>query len=194
MNLPGRKKLTLYGLVLAAALVGLVLDLLGRPEPAAELVPPASRQAVLPVGAARASIVAEPRTVSGPVLAAVFERARESLPAESPGVQSMRTRNVFALSPAMRAVYEKISSEVQARAEQQQRDDEQLRGQEVSRFQSTYSLRGTTLHDDASWAIVGDRVVRKGEQVDGFTLMHIERYRVVFVKDDITVTLTLPLP
>ncbi|HOJ74233.1 MAG TPA: hypothetical protein PK458_16610 [Phycisphaerae bacterium] len=190
MNKLGRKKAMMYGLVLVAALFGLIIDRLsGGPAEASN-----TAQLVTPVGAVDANKPRAGTNVSGPAIAQVFEvLLKEQSGTPSRPVQTAQ-RDVFQLTPVMQAAFEEMSPERKATRQKTLESELELRRQELARFQSAHTLKGTTLQGERSWAIIDDRVVRVGETVDGYQLVRVERYRVQLVKGDRTVTLDLPLP
>jgi len=191
MNKLGRKKALLYGLIITAALFGLIIDRLSREGVPAAASAPANPGAGIP---ARSAVVNATEASEGPILARIFEA--EAPPASGPAERRKRgnLRDAFALTPQMRRLYEKESLEKQADAQKKAQAEKELREQEMDRFQSSHQLKGTTLQDGDAWAIIDDKVMRPGDRIDGFELKKIERYRVLMVKADMTVVLSLPLP
>ncbi len=190
MNTMGRKKVIAYGLVLAAALIGLVVDRLGRtPDNTAALAP--GGPALPRAGALR---VADHTSVKGPAIARVFKAISQTGDDAQAGRGGTPVRNAFQMAPTMRTFYEAGGPNRQAREQQKIQSEQERLRQEISNFQSAHKLRGTTLQEGLSWAIVDDSVVRLGEKIDGFELKSVERYRAQFVRGDATVILSLPFP
>jgi hypothetical protein len=190
MSKLGRNKAMLYGLVLVAALFGLVIDRLGG-EQAAES---GATLLVNPAGAGGVHKLRAGSDVAGPAIAQVFE----VLLKEQPGTQARPgrpvQRDVFKLTSVMQAAFEEMSPDKKAAEQESLENEKELRRQELALFQSAHTLKGTTLQGATSWAIINDRVVRVGESIDGYQLVRVERYRVHLVKGELTVTLDLPLP
>lgn len=185
---PRHKKAILYGVVLGGALIGLAADrLLSSSAPAVA----ATVSSAAGAGSVSTTAQAEPK---GPGLARIFDLNKTSQPATSQPTHAETLRDAFALTPRMQHIYAEASPARQAEQVRQQENHEELRRQELERFQSSHKLKGTSLHEHEAWALIDDTIVRIGEYIDGFELRQIERYRVELVKNDLTVALHLPIP
>ncbi len=189
MSKPNQKKLILYGLLLGGAVIGLLIDRLSSSEE-----PASPRAAITTLGVSATAIPTSHTDVKGPAIARIFTLVSSQSSAESQPAETESTRDAFSLTPRMQKYYADTSPTHKAEQARQAENNEETRRQECERFQSAHKLKGTSIRKDAAWALIDDTIVRAGEQIDGFTLSQIERYRVELIKDDLTVTLTLPMP
>lgn len=189
MNKLGKRKAVAYGLVLAGAVVGLLIDRLSRSqaEPAAAVAAASNLLVRTPMPAS-----AGRKTIAGPPIASVFDAASRH-GAEKSGTRSPASRrNAFNMTAIMRASFEEAPPEPKAAdAERLSQERERLQ-QQIAEFRSVHKLMGVTIRGDVSWALVDDRLVRLGETVDGFELSSVEHYRASFVKGETRIVLELP--
>lgn len=192
MSKPNQKKAIIYGLLLGSVVIGLLFDRMratgSATAPAAALAGSAS---VSPV-----SVAATPAEVKGPAIARIFTIAANMYGAESRPAEAELSRDAFNLTPKMRKFFAEASPTRKAEEARNAESDEELRRQELGRFQSTHKLKGTStsLREGEAWALIDGIIVRKGEQIDGFELRRIERYRVELTKGGLLATLSLPMP
>jgi hypothetical protein len=189
MNKPGRRKLAIYGLMLGAALIGLMVDRLQGPSAAQAAGPGPAVHRVDGIQATNLNT-----DLKGPPIARIFQQDAKSDNSSESTVEAAAVRDAFALTSEMRALYAEEPPEKKAEAARAAEDAEQLRQREIDDFQNTHKLKGTTLRDSEAWAIINEQIVRVGESIDGFELHRVERYRVYLEKGDITLVLQLPVP
>ena len=187
MNLSSRKVI-FYALLLVAVVTGLLID---RSQRASAAVDGTSTQAVLGIEEGTASDF----SAIGPPIAAVFQPDRKGGPRDSRTTRSQvmgRVRDAFAPSLAMQKHYRtRLRSETGKKADEAQRKREQMR-QIVDAFKNSHLLKGTFVQPDDVWAVINDQILRIGDQMAGFELCRVERYRVLFRKNEATVVLELP--
>ena len=183
MNL-SKTRLAFYGLLLAAALTGLLLP----QTQSSEAAPPQSSSPVTLAWDAQHPDSEEP-VGNTPPLASLFRSHHTSDRQRSASqlVSSLLgpVRDVFALSPAMDRHY-------RARSESSQNEKARQAQQSIDQFRRAHRLQGTFLHAHDEWAVVDGAIVRVGQTVDEFQLQKIEHYRVVFQRGADTVVLELP--
>ena len=172
------KRKTLYGLLLGAALLGLLIDRLQR-RAAAPTGPMA--QAVRPVAAA-------PPPIHAPLIAAIFALTDSQPAGQRPA--PVAPRNAFACSTEMLRHYKAAAGPTPKAPEQEQED---LR-QEAGRFAAAHQLKGVQMTKQGRWAMIDGLLLRPGHQIEGWTLRQIDHYRVVFTRPGISVELRLPEP
>jgi hypothetical protein len=190
MSKPNQKKAMLYGLLLSGAVIGLLFDRMrATGSVTAPVVALAGSAGVSPVAAA-----STPVEVKGPAIARVFTIAAGMSGSESRPAEAEVSRDAFNLTPKMRKFYADASPARKAEEARNAESDEELRRQELDRFQSAHKLKGTSLREGGAWAMIDSNVVRIGEQIDGFELRRIERYRVELTKGGLLATLSLPMP
>ena len=184
------KKIALYAFLLLASGVGLLIDrLFARPGGQS-------------TGRVMGMVLAQPNSVSeenlsgiGPPLAALFDPSRlGSAPDEAadPGAAPAASRDVFGLSHAMLVRYQ--SKAVPTEKERQvaeQKKAEEIR-ESAAAFGASHRLMGVFIGPADKWAIVDGRILRIGDQVDGFVLHRIDDYGAVFARGDDLRSLHLP--
>ena len=180
-NLGARKKVV-YGLLLAAAVTGLLIDRLHpRSGPASARADAVTAGAVPPPSPARDG---------GPPLAAIFEKPLESGPPADP---PSAFRDGFAVTDAVRRACEPQEARDPGGGEGGQAGAaEPVAAAEA--FRAAHRLRGTVLRGGQARALVDDRLLTPGDELDGFRLERIEDYRAVFVRGRERVILELPRP
>lgn len=193
----GPKKLAMYGLMIAGALTGLIVDRMRGPA-SAEAAPVAPGFATPAVQNPQSP--ADTPRIDGPPIARVFEASPDSRTDSAPAPDASALsdasapRDAFALTPEMQDIYIDQPVEEPAKAEEAARNEAELARQALERFVGSHQLKGTTLADDVSWAIINDRVVRVGERIGGFELVKVERYRVILQNGPSQAVLSLQLP
>ncbi len=181
-NRLGARKKLVYGLLLAAAVTGLLIDRLHpRRGPASARADAAS---------ATAAPTPSSATDRGPPLAAVFEKPLESpLPAGSrPGF-----RDGFAVTDAIRRACEPQAAPNAGDGEDGRPGaPEPVAAAEL--FRAAHRLRGTVLRGGQARALIDERLLAPGDELDGFRLERVEDYRAVFTRGRERVVLELPRP
>jgi hypothetical protein len=197
MNKLGHKKTMLYGLILAAAVIGLAIDRLRSEDSNAGAVVESVVSAKLnaSAGSGGKTATADEKQVKGPDIARIFQGAASGEKAKpSSSLDPATVRDAFGLTAQMKQFYKQESQAKKEEEAKQAASEEELRRQQAEQFQSAHKLKGTSLRDNDAWALIDGRVVRVGEQIDGFELQRVERYRVYLQKDNINVILSLPMP
>ncbi len=185
-----QKKMVLYGFLLLAGGVGLLIDRM--------YVLPASAEAAgaLDVALRSGRDSSESLPIGeGPPLAAIFDPTKPSASAlEGPDVtpESMILRDAFGLTPVLREIYQARSEEEKKEKEIEAEKKAEERQRLRTAFQADHALRGVCIHPDDRWVIVDDRVLRIGDRLDGFVLREIHDYRAVFQGGKGSVELLLP--
>jgi hypothetical protein len=190
MNKLSSKKMALYGLLLGGAVIGLCVDRLRGPSAA---------QAASPGAQVQRANVADPAAgaseVKGPAIARIFESDAFQNDSKNAGtIGAARVRDAFSLTQELKKAYVEETPEKKAEEARVAENEEELRRRQLEEFQKAHKLKGTTLRDEIAWAIIDDQVVKVGEEIDGFQLERVERYRVCLSKGDLQVTLALPGP
>jgi hypothetical protein len=178
-----KKRLAFYGLLLGAALTGLLIPQTQSSEAAA----PQSSDSVA-AGFAVQEPDPEESVVDTPRLASIFRSPHTSdQRSVSQLVSSLLgpVRNVFAPSPTMNRYYRFPSEGSQSEKTRQAR-------QSIEQFRGSHGLQGTFLQTHDKWAVVDGAILRVGQKLDGFQLQEIEHYRVVFKRGAETAVLELP--
>jgi hypothetical protein len=188
----GRRKAFFYGLLLLAAVVGVVID-------RTRFGPAAAR------GERSPSISAPPRAggaeesdalTVGPAIAPVFDRPgglAEKLASISPAAGTA-IRDIFTASPAIEQYYGPRGAGGERGKSGPEADPEELEAKALESFRQAHRLQATCLQAGRSWALIDDTVVRVGDNLDGFALRQIDHYRVVFTRGRNKVDLLLPVP
>ena len=178
-----KTRLAFYGLLLAAALIGLLIP----QTQSSEAAPPQSSDPVAFIWDAQGP-ASEESVVDTPRLASLF-RSHHASDQQSPSqlVSSLLSpvRDVFALSPTMDRHYRVRSTRSQGEKARQAQ-------QSIDQFRGAHRLQGTFVQADDKWAVVDGAIVRVGQKLDDFQLQKIEHYRVVFERGVDTVVLELP--
>jgi len=183
MNL-SKTRLAFYGLLLAAALTGLLI-----PQPqSSEAAPQQSSDPVTFAWETQES-GSEQSTVETLPLASLF-RSHHTSDQQRSGSQLVSSllgpvRDVFALSPTMDRHYRVRSESLQSEKVRQTQ-------QSIDQFRGAHRLQGTFLQAHDKWAVVDGAIVRVGQKLDDFQLQKIEHYRVVFKRGADTAVLELP--
>jgi len=178
-----KTRLTFYGLLLAAALAGLLIS----HTQSSEAAPPqadAPAAAVLP---SEEPANKEP-AIYTPPLASVFRThyASDQRTASQIVLSLLGpVRDVFALSPTMDRYY-------RVRSTSSQNEEARQAQQSVDQFRAAHRLKGTFLQAHEKWAVIDGAIMRIGQTLDDFQLRKIEHYRVVFERGTETVVLELP--
>lgn len=185
MTTLSRKKVVFYALLMLAAVVGLLVDRL-RFSPASakgENVAPAPVPS--PVSPDRAS---EGEEIGGPVIASLF-RAVTGGPEET---SDDPNRDAFAVSPDMEEHY----GHTPARRATDGTGDGSTTEEtvDIGTFIERHRLQATSVQKNRAWALIDGRVLRMGDNLDGFTLRRIDHYRVTFECDGQSLDLTMPDP
>jgi hypothetical protein len=184
------KKLAFYGLVLAAALIGLVID---RAD-SASAAPTSPLSAALSKAAGDEPADKDPDMI-GPTIAAVFgNRAPAGDMTEAAPSQEDITpiRDAFSLSRRMQAHYESSGHGTLQQQETQAAEQEKIDREDAAAFKEAHVLKGTFIRPPDIWAVIDDLIMRAGDDLDGFVLRKIDHYRVVFEKGDNPIVLELP--
>lgn len=178
-----KKRVAFYGLLLAAALTGLLI-----PQPQSSEAAPQSNEPVM-LAWELAEFGSESSVVDTARLASLFRSAptADQQPSASQLVSSLLgpVRDVFAASPTMGRHYRARSKGLQSEKARQAR-------QSIDQFRSAHQLQGTFVQAHDRWAVVDGAIVRVGERLDDFQLQKVEHYRVVFARGPDTVVLELP--
>ena len=178
-----KTRLAFYGLLLAAALTGLLL-----PQTQSSEASPQSSGPVTLVWEAQEPS-SEQSVVDTPRLASLFRSHPTSDHQRSASqlVSSLLgpVRDVFAPSPTMERHY-------RARSESLQSEKARQAQQSIDQFRRSHRLQGTFLQAHDQWAVVDGAIVRVGQKLDDFQLRRIEHYRVAFQRGVDTVVLELP--
>jgi hypothetical protein len=184
----GRRKAVFYGLLLFAAVVGVIIDRT-RFSPV-----PARGDRIVPAGPqtpSAAGVEADTSTI-GPSIAPVFDRPsgspEEEVPAGPPAVAAVR--DAFTASPAIQQYYRHRRPDGTGAGKAE--DDPET--QAVQMFSQTHQLQATCVQGKRSWALVDNKVLRVGDNLDGFGLRQIDHYRVVFSRGGNNVDLRLAAP
>ncbi|HUW81567.1 MAG TPA: hypothetical protein VMZ31_02075 [Phycisphaerae bacterium] len=178
-----KTRLAFYGLLLAAALTGLLIP----HTQSSEAAPPQPSDPVAPVSPAQEP-TAEESVVDTPPLASLFRSHHASdQRTASQLVSSLLgpVRDVFVLSPTMDRHY-------RVRSASSQNEKARQAQQSIDQFRGAHRLQGTFLQAHDKWAVVDGAIVRVGQKLDAFQLQKIEHYRVVFKRGADTVVLELP--
>ncbi len=179
-----KTRLAFYGLLLAAALIGLLIP----QTQSSKAAPPQSSESVTFVWEGQEP-GSEQSVVDTPRLASLFRSHQTSDQQRSvPQLVSRLlgpVRDVFAPSPTMDRHY-------RARSESLQSETTRQAQQSIDQFRRAHRLQGTFLQAHGEWALVDSAIVRVGQKLDGFQLQKIEHYRVVFKRGADTVVLELP--
>jgi len=181
-NRLGARKKLVYGLLLAAAVTGLLIDRLHpRRGPAS-----ARADAVTAAAAPSPSSPAD----RGPALAAVFDRPLESaLPAGS----RSGLRDGFAVTETIRRACEpQAAPNAGGGGDGQAGAPEPVDAAEL--FRASHRLRGTVFRGGQARALIDERLLAPGDELDGFRLERVEDYRAVFTRGRERVILELPRP
>lgn len=189
----GRRKALFYGLVLFAAVVGVVIDRT-RFSPASargERALPGS-----PVQPANTAEEFDPSTI-GPPIALLF-----SHPAASPALDTSSTapsagpavRDIFVASPAIQEYYRGHRAGAGGGNTAAEANTEDSEGKTLAVFAQAHQLQATCAQGKRSWALIDNKVLRLGDNLDGFVLRQIDHYRVVFTHGEGKVDLPLPVP
>lgn len=188
MNL-SHKKAAFYGLVLAAALTGLIID----------RTLSASAASAFPSTMASVSTLADKsdaddQNVIGPAIAAVF-RTQLSTGDAQEGELSKRPvspiRDAFSLSPKMREHYESSARLAAEEQETKAAEQDAINLQNTEEFSQAHTLKGTFIRPPDIWVVVDDLILRVGDELDGFVIHQIDHYRVVFERDENRVVLEM---
>lgn len=179
MNKLGQKKAIVYGLVLAAAVIGLAADRLGRTEASPDSKTPALSSNLIVKPAAVAA------KVEGPVVARIFDHPESPARGEPAERSGRRARDAFKMTPLMGQT---------AEAKQHSEDAKEKLHQEAEHFRRSHQLKGTIVTGRRSWALIDDRIYRVGDRVGDFVLEQVDQDRVCFRKDKLTIVLVLPTP
>ena len=182
MSMMMNKRKALYGLLLGAALLGLLIDRLQRGG--ASAAGPTAR-AVRPVAVVRPPSPA-------PLIAAIFA-VTDSRPVEdrSPGGP---LRNAFACSPEMLSHYKAAAGPAPKPPEQQAAERRAALQAEADLFAGAHQLKGVQIAGQGRWAMIDGQVLRVGQRLEGWTLRQIDHYRVVFTRPGGKLELRLPEP
>jgi hypothetical protein len=181
MTAPKGKRLVVYGLVLLAAVVGLLIDRLHfSPSPAKgeDPVRPASTFVVAP---------SEPDQgdAAGPPIAPLFRSANGQAAASTVSP----VRDAFAASPEMEEHYGRRRTK---RGTQPGAGGEEPEVPiDAEAFLAKHKLHATSVQQKKSWAMIDDRVMRVGDNIDGFVLRRIDHYRVTFEGQDGSIDLVI---
>lgn len=180
-----RRKIILYGLILVGAVTGLVIDRLRPADDEAALSGAGSLAKTTPVAAA----------VLGPPIARIFlTPASKAAPDVSPSARH-DFRDAFALSAALKEYYEGPTQARQVEEQKQLAEAEEVALRQAAQaFAEHHHLKGTSFREDDAWALIDQDVYRLGQELDGFRLVRIDHYRVVFEKGECRVVLSLPVP
>ena len=174
----------LYGLVLLAAVVGLLVDRL-------HFSPAAVRgESVLQAVQALIPTMQQPESQegAGPAIAPLFKTTDQQHSTLGDGP----VRNAFA---PLAAIQEQSDRRPGRRGERTKADGgESETTTDADGFRAAHQLQATSLQKKGSWALIDDRVFRKGDKLDGFVLRQIDHYRVTFEADGVSVDLALPPP
>jgi len=186
-----QKKIALYGFLLFAAIMGLVIDRLYTPQSANAAIGGTRDRVRTPTGTDAEELG------DIPPVAAIFDPSRSTAASSAHALKSatkVLKRDAFGLSAGMREVYQRKTAVVdQGRQSAKQRKAEQARDA-ADAFATSHRLEGTLLHPTDTRAVVDGRLLRIGDQLDGFELRRIERYRALFSKDGKDFELKLPNP
>jgi len=179
-----KTRLAFYGLLLAAALTGLLIP----QTQSSEAAPPQSSDPVAFVWKAQEP-GSEESLVDTPPLASLFRSHHTSDQQRSASqlVSSLLgpVRDVFALSSTMDRHYRVRSARSQSEKARQAQ-------QSIDQFRGAHRLQGTFLQAHDKWAVIDGAIVRVGQKLDAFQLQKIEHYRVVFKRGADTAVLELP--
>jgi len=187
-----RNKLALYGFLTGAAALGLLIDrLYARPEvqPLLAVPSPTAQMGVSPADESPPDI--------GPPLADIFRsssRPTDSMPARSVRPTTRPSRDAFSLTPAMRGIYKSRTDMVRQEQQKKEKESQDRKRLIAETFIKAHPLKGLILKFSDPRAIVGDRILRVGDRLDGFVLRHIGDYRARFESDEVVVELTIPKP
>lgn len=189
MNL-SHKKLAFYGLVLVAALIGLVID---RTESAS-----AAPASLLTAALSKANVdesADKDRNMIGPTIATVFRNripaGDEMEAAPAPGEITL-IRDAFSLSKEMQDHYESSAQSAVQQEASQAAEQERIDRENAATFMEAHTLKGTFTRPPDIWAVIDDLIMRAGDELDGFALRKIDLYRVVFERSGKRVVLTMP--
>ncbi len=99
-------------------------------------------------------------------------------------------RDVFVPSEMM-----KTYLSLQAETTPDEREDRENAKEDLAaKFVATYQLQGTSLSEDAMIAVINGRMVRIGDIIGGFQVVHIGSQHVVCVRQDLRVELRMERP
>lgn len=183
------KKIALYTLLLGAAGIGMTID---------RLYAPVAAKTVTPLRLALQELTRTDEELPsdiGPPIAAIFDPAKKAgsfAKTDGTDASAEAVKDAFSLSSRMLDIYQRQATlAVQAKevVEKQKELEAQNR---VTDFTGSHRLKATFLHPTDTWIVVDDRILRIGDQVDGFTLRRIERYRAVFAAGKELAELKLP--
>jgi len=188
---PKGKKAAVYAFLLLAACVGLLIDRYCVPAIAA-----ASGRPMKP--AVRADVTDDGRRLAiGPPMAAIFAPPRlAAISSQQEGLSQAEAllRDAFTLSERMRRAYQATSEQSEKVREAERQKEVADAREQTEAFAGSHSLKAVFLHPADRWAVVDDRILRVGDEIDGFALRRIGRYEAYFEKDGETVHLKLPRP
>jgi hypothetical protein len=179
-----KTRLAFYGLLLAAALTGLLLP----QTQSSEAAPPQSSDPVTLAWEDREP-GSQPSVGDTPPLASIF-RSRYTSDRQRSVPQLVSSllgpvRDVFAPSPTMERYY-------RMRSESSHDEKARQAQQSIDQFRRAHRLQGTFLQAHDEWAVVDGTIMRAGQSLDDFQLQKIEHYRVLFQRNADTVVLELP--
>lgn len=183
MTTPSSKRLILYGLLFLAAIVGLLVDRLHfSPSPAKG---DDATQAVQPTAPASAS--PDIGDSIGPEIAAIFEP--KSTAATAPAAEPIR--DAFTTTPKMDEHFGRRTTRRSGQRPAGGEDEPDPIDTEA--FLAKHKLQATSIQKKGSWALIDDRVLRVGDNLDGFLVRQIDHYRVTFEGQSGEFDLTLPV-
>lgn len=189
---PKGKKVAVYAFLLLAACVGLLIDRYCAPTASSSPGRP-----MKPIVQADGASGGETALAIGPPMAAIFASPRlAEISSQREGLSKAEAllRDAFALSERMRRAYQAESRKTDKVRETERQKEVADVLEQITAFARAHSLKAVFLHPTDRWAVVDDRILRTGDEIDGFKLRRIGRYEAHFERNGKIVPLKLPRP